>query len=193
MARHIAHVLDRPGLVKRASDLLDMYVGGTEARIAAAFREARDEGAVLIMDEVDSFLQGREGAQRSWEITQVNEFLTQLEQCNSFCICTTNFREVLDSAAMRRFSFKIRFGYAGPEQLETLYRTLLAPLAAGEPQMSILEALRCQKCLTPGDFQTVKMQFWLEEPGSVAHETLLEALCREQALKLESSVRKLGF
>jgi SpoVK/Ycf46/Vps4 family AAA+-type ATPase len=50
----------------RASELLDMYVGGTERNVAALFRTARAEGALLLLDEADGLLQDRGRAVRSW-------------------------------------------------------------------------------------------------------------------------------
>jgi len=69
---YLAEQLDKPLLIKRASDLLSPYVGEAEQNIAYAFKEAQREGAVLQIDEADSFLQSRENAVRSWEVTQVN-------------------------------------------------------------------------------------------------------------------------
>ena len=76
LARHVADELGLPLLHKRASDLLNKYVGETEQRIAAMFEQAQNIGAVLVLDEADSFLCDRMGAHRSWEVTQTNEFLT---------------------------------------------------------------------------------------------------------------------
>jgi SpoVK/Ycf46/Vps4 family AAA+-type ATPase len=42
--------VDRPLVVKRASDLLSRWVGGTEAAIADTFSEARERGHVLLFD-----------------------------------------------------------------------------------------------------------------------------------------------
>ena len=50
---------------KRASDLLNAYVGGTERNIADAFAEARDVDAFLVFDEADSLLLDRADAVRS--------------------------------------------------------------------------------------------------------------------------------
>ena len=69
-----------PVVQKRASDLLDPFVGGTERNIADAFAEARDTNAFLVFDEADSLLLERADAMRSWEISQVNEMLTWMEQ-----------------------------------------------------------------------------------------------------------------
>ena len=52
--RHLAARMRLPVLHKRASDLLDPFVGGTEQNIAGAFAEARDTHAFLVFDEADT-------------------------------------------------------------------------------------------------------------------------------------------
>lgn len=108
-AKALAKELNKPIMLKRASDLLSMWVGGSEQNIAAAFREAEKRGAILVLDEVDSFLQDRSGASRSWEISQVNEMLTQMENFEGIFIATTNFMDTLDRASIRRFDMKVEF------------------------------------------------------------------------------------
>lgn len=105
-------------IFKKASDLISMYVGETEQNIAKAFKEAKDKKALLIFDEADSFLQSRTNAQRSWEITQVNEMLTWMESHPYPFVCTTNFMDTLDEASLRRFTFKIKFKYMTTEQVK---------------------------------------------------------------------------
>ena len=65
--RYLAQRLGLEIIDKRASDLVSMWVGGTEQRISAAFAEARDAGAFLVFDEADSLLADRRFAHRSWE------------------------------------------------------------------------------------------------------------------------------
>lgn len=108
-AKALAKELNKPIILKRASDLLSMWVGGSEKNIAAAFSEAEKKGAILVLDEVDSFLQDRSGAQRSWEVSQVNEMLTQMENFEGIFIATTNFMDTLDRASIRRFDMKVEF------------------------------------------------------------------------------------
>lgn len=193
LAKHLAHLLDRELILKRASDLLDPYVGVTEKNIAAAFAEAQHSGDILVIDEADSFLNNRDNVRQGWEKTQINEFLTALESFSGICICTTNRRDGMDAAAMRRFSFKIPFGYARAVQLEALYASLLAPLV-GTPLPAEQKArLAMQKKLTPGDFHAVRMQFWLNQSGSVSHDVLLAALLHEQAIKLDTVAQRIGF
>ena len=57
-----------------------MWLGESEKAIAAAFEEAADLRAFLVLDEVDSLLRDRRAAQQSWEVTQVNEMLTRMER-----------------------------------------------------------------------------------------------------------------
>jgi transitional endoplasmic reticulum ATPase len=60
-ARHLAERLDLDVLEKRFSDLSSMWLGESEKRIAAAFEEASDLRAFLIIDEADSLLRDRLG------------------------------------------------------------------------------------------------------------------------------------
>lgn len=192
LARYLADRLDRECKVVRASDLLGPYVGMTEANIAEAFREAEQADAVLVIDEADSFLFPREMATRSWETTQVNEFLTALEECRGFCICTTNRRENMDQAVMRRFSHKVAFTYSKPEQVQALYDALLAPMVKEPMPVNLEGELLAMLRLTPGDFHAVRAQM-LNAEEDVVHADLVCALRKEQGLKLEGSARSLGF
>ncbi len=121
-ARHLAARMGLPVLHKRASDLLDAFVGGTEQNIAAGFAEARDTHAFLVFDEADSLLLERASATRSWEISQVNEMLTWMEQHPLPFACTTNLVERLDRASLRRFLVKIGFDWLKPAQARLAYR-----------------------------------------------------------------------
>ena len=185
LARHIAYELDRECIVQRGSDLLNCYVGNTEKNIAEVFRKAEDEGAVLVIDEADTFLFRRDMAMHSWEVSQVNEFLTSLEECRCFCICTTNRLKELDAASVRRFSHKVAFGYSGESQVMALYESLLAPLCDDELSRELEGELRMMTRLTPGDFHAVRVQYnsYLSDRSEVSHEVLVKALRRELALK----------
>jgi SpoVK/Ycf46/Vps4 family AAA+-type ATPase len=146
-ARHLAERLGMEVLQKRASDLLGMYVGQSEANIADAFREAAESRMFLVFDEADSLLFDRRGAQRSWEISQVNEMLTWMETHPLPFAATSNLVERLDPAVQRRFLFKVRFAPMSPSQIALAFRHHFgceAPAAALRLDM-----------VTPGDFAVV--------------------------------------
>ena len=146
--RHLAEGIGLEVMHKRTSDLVDMWVGSTERNIADAFAEARDNEAFLVFDEADSLLADRRGAQRNWEVSQVNEMLTWMESHPLPFACTTNFGENLDNAALRRFVFKVTLGYLKPEAAASAFRAFFDL----EPPIG-LGALRV---LTPGDFEVVR-------------------------------------
>jgi SpoVK/Ycf46/Vps4 family AAA+-type ATPase len=193
LARYLSYKLGRKLIVKKTSDLLGPYVGQTEQLIADAFRQTEREEGVLLIDEADSFLFSRDMAVRSWENSMVNEFLTSLEECREFCVCTTNRMDDLDSAALRRFSFKIPFTYAKPAQTEKLYAIILAELVEGPIADTDIEKLSRLSYLTPGDFHVVRNRNWLAPKGSLTHTQLIAALADEQNAKLERTARQVGF
>lgn len=198
LARYIAHKLNRRCVVVKASDLLSKWVGGSEQNIAKTFAQAESDDVLTVIDEADSFLYERDKANHSWEVTQVNEFLTQLEECRGLIICTTNHKEGLDQAASRRFAFKLKFDYASPEQCLMLYEKLLSPLC---PKEKLTVAQRREladiRHLTPGDFHAVQSKLGSIFCPSVkgGHAELIAALRKEVKLKNEQGVKehKIGF
>ncbi|MBE6385640.1 MAG: AAA family ATPase [Lentisphaerae bacterium] len=188
--KFLARELGRKIHVCMGSDLLDMYVGGTEQNIKAAFARAEAEKAILFLDEIDGMVQSRERAHNSWEVTQVNELLYQMENFNGIMIGATNFIKNLDPAIMRRFTFKLDFNFLDNEGkkifFERMFKTQLTP-----DELSRLEAIAN---LAPGDFRTVRQALYYLEDNS--NPVRLAALEKESAAKPyanKSTSTKLGF
>lgn len=156
-AAHIAKTLGKPLLKKKASDLLDRYVGGTEALIATAFADATKKNAVLLIDEADSFLQDRSRSVHSWETTQVNEMLTQMESFEGVFIATTNLIDTMDAASLRRFDLKVKFDCLRPEQSLSLFRCWAEKLGISVTDAAASCVSRLD-ALAPGDFAAVVRQ-----------------------------------
>jgi SpoVK/Ycf46/Vps4 family AAA+-type ATPase len=155
----IAEYTGKPFVLKKGSDLISMWVGGTEKNIANAFKEAREEGAVLVFDEVDSFLQDRRYAKNSWEVTQVNEMLVQMENFNGVFIATTNLMSGLDQASLRRFDMKLEFGYLKPKRALKLFVNECRILGFDVKNNKEYErGIKKLKQLTPGDLAAVRRQ-----------------------------------
>ena len=150
LAHHLARRLDRPLLVRRASDLLSKWVGETEANIAGAFREAERQSAVLLFDEADSLLFDRSTARASWEVGQVNELLSWLDRHPLPFVAATNHVGRLDPAALRRFVFKLDLRPLGASRAAAAFERFFGmPAPAGLAEVA---------GLTPGDFAVVKRQ-----------------------------------
>ena len=192
-AAWLAEQLDMPLLLKQGSDLLNPYVGGTEQNIAQAFEQAKADNALLVLDEVDTFLFSREGANRSWERSQVNEMLTQIERFEGLMVVSTNLIEVLDPAALRRFDLKLKFDYLtlkqrldfAKQQAELLGLPLLS-----EEDLSQIESLNL---LTPGDFAAVARRHQFSPFQKV--QDWLSALQGECEVKpaFSATTRRIGF
>jgi hypothetical protein len=158
LARELARRMGATLREVPASSLLSRYVGDTERAMARTFEEARREGAVLLIDEADSFLQPRARALASWEVTQTNEMLVRMEAFDGVLVCATNLAEGLDPAVMRRFDVKVRFDPPTAVQREALVRA--AAEALGLPDGDALDDLararvRRLEGLTAGDVASV--------------------------------------
>ncbi len=172
---------------------MSKFVGETEQNMAAMFREAESEKAVLLLDEADSFLQDRRGAQRTYEVTEVNEMLQGMERYNGIFVCTTNLMDRIDQAALRRFTFKIRFKPLTSDQREKMF---VAEALAGDATALTDEAkARLAKLdqLCPGDFAAVKRQVDILAAEFSVPE-FLEQLEAEHRIKPEvREARNIGF
>ena len=156
--KYLADMLDKPILLKKGSDLQSKYVGGTEKNIASAFAEAKEENAVLVFDEVDSFLADRTQAKQSWEVTQVNEMLVQMENFDGIFIATTNLMDNLDKASLRRFDLKLEFNYLKSEQAYKMFKEFSKELKLSKVSKVFKKEISALKQLTPGDFTAIIRQ-----------------------------------
>lgn len=173
-----------------ASDLFGPYVGQTEQNIRNAFEQAEQSGSILLFDEIDSFLFSRDRAQQSWQVSQVNEFLAQLESFSGMLFATTNYEKILDHAALRRFDLKIRFDYLNPDQSESLVRTFCDELEIEPPCTDDIRRLSSVGNLALGDFATVLRQSRFT--GFASPEKLIDALVAECEVKQDTK-QSIGF
>ncbi|MCX7180738.1 MAG: ATP-binding protein [Proteobacteria bacterium] len=192
LAAYIANTLDRPLLTKRVSDLSSRWIGDTEKAIANMFREAAADGSVLLLDEADSFLRDRRLARSPWEVTQVNELLQQMENFKGVFICATNLIRTIDEAALRRFTFKIKFLPLDDVRRRRMLAIFALSDANAELPQPIGERLSALSQLAPGDFATVRRQeVLIDERFSL--ESWIAELEREHAARVPTAKRRAAF
>lgn len=190
-AQELAKRLNKPFMLQSGSDLLGMYVGQTEKNIAEMFDKAERSGAVLLLDEADTFLYSRNMAHRSWEISAVNEFMVRLERFEGVFLATTNRFDSFDKAILRRFQMKVEFGYLTPEQVKAI---LAACVVDSEKTINLtLSDLTELDHLTPGVMraavQNLRLRGFRPRTGR-----LLDALKEEQRQQTEGLLSQpIGF
>ncbi len=155
--QHVAALLNRPLLMITAADVLGRYVGESEQRILALFKQARHENAVILLDEVDSLLLSRSHIQHSWELSMVNTMLQQVEMFDGVLLATTNQLNLLDQAALRRFDLHVHFDYLTPAQAAALLLVYCDKLNLDIPS-DATRLFADMRMLTPGDFYSVARQ-----------------------------------
>lgn len=188
--KYLGAVLNTKVIVKMGSDLLDMYVGGTEQAIKQAFAEAEQEHAILFLDEIDGMLQSRERATRNWEVTQVNELLHRMENFDGVMIGATNFAVNLDPAVMRRFTFKLEFDYLDDAGKKIFFERMFHAQLVPDEERRLAQIQH----LAPGDFRTVRQSFFYLG-NDVSNSDRLDALLRESESKtgVAGIKKQIGF
>ena len=193
LAEHIAHELQRPLMVRQASDIVSKYVGETEQNMAKMFDEAQSEESVLLLDEADSFLRSRKMAERSYEISEVNEMLQGMERFAGVFICTTNLFQELDEAALRRFTFKIQFKPLTTPQRERMFIVEALDGDATRLTDEHRQRLRQLDALAPGDYASVKRQVDVLGEGFEPDEFLSQLEAEHRVKPEVRQQRGIGF
>jgi len=124
-ANCIAKKLRKKLLSVRYDQLQNMYIGETEKNISKVFNLAKRKKAVLFFDEADAVAMTRASAERSWEMSQINTLLKELEQFDGFCIFATNFSSKFDPAFERRFLMHLDFNLPSKENASLIFQKLM--------------------------------------------------------------------
>ncbi len=183
-ARYLSTRIGLDLMQKRASDLLGPFVGQSEQQIADAFETARETKSFLVFDEADSLLFDRTQAHRSWEVTQVNEMLTWMED-HPFPVCfTTNLMGSMDLASLRRFTFHVTFNFLDKSALKKAYKLFFGFNTLPD------DALLFEN-LTPGDFAKVRKQ--AEFLGQLKNKKAIVDLLMKISMGKPGAKSNLGF
>ncbi len=131
-AEAIAHSLDRRLLLVRYAELESMWMGETPKNVAAIFRTARDERAVLLFDEADAIAARRstsvDHAYQRESNTVVSVLLKELEWYNGVVIFATNLAANFDPAFERRIRTHVLFEMPGEAERAQIWRVQLHPV-----------------------------------------------------------------
>ncbi|KAF0094311.1 MAG: ATPase central domain-containing protein [Puniceicoccaceae bacterium 5H] len=96
------------------SQLVSKYIGETEKNLSRVFQAAEEGGAVLLFDEADALFGKRSEVRDSHDRfanIEVSYLLQRMENYRGLAILTTNRREALDTAFLRRLRFIVTFPF----------------------------------------------------------------------------------
>jgi len=130
-AEAIAHELGMKMLVVDYAQAESMWLGETPKNVAAAFRSAAEQNAVLFFDEADAIAMRRSAGattalDRESNLT-INVLLRELEAFNGIVIFATNLAANFDRAFERRIRTHVLFEMPGVEERERIWQLQVHP------------------------------------------------------------------
>lgn len=101
------------------SQVVSKYIGDTEKNLRQVFEAADDGGAILLFDEADALFGKRSEVKDShdrYANIEVSYLLQQMEAYRGLAILTTNMKEQIDPAFLRRIRFIVNFPFPDSSQ-----------------------------------------------------------------------------
>lgn len=129
-AQAVAKALDLQLLRLDLSRVVSKYIGDTEKNIDIVFEDAAKSGAALLVDEADALFGKRsevKDAHDRYANIEVAFLLQRMEAFEGLAILTTNLRQNLDPAFLRRLRFIVDFPRPDAEARERIWRFCLPP------------------------------------------------------------------
>lgn len=96
------------------SGVVSKYIGETEKNLERIFGQAQDSNAILFFDEADALFGKRsetKDAHDRYANIEISYLLQKIEEYDGVVILTSNLRQNLDEAFLRRLQFAIEFPF----------------------------------------------------------------------------------
>ena len=112
------------------SAVVSKYIGETEKNLRRLFDAADEGGAILLFDEADALFGKRSEVKDShdrYANIEVSYLLQRMEAYRGLAVLTTNQRQALDPAFLRRLRFVVQFPFPGAAQRAEIWRRIFPP------------------------------------------------------------------
>jgi len=109
------------------SRVVSKYIGETEKNLRRVFDAAENGGVILLFDEADALFGKRTEVKDShdrYANIEVGYLLQRMEAYSGLAILTTNTKDALDPAFLRRLRFVVRFPFPDAAQREEIWRRI---------------------------------------------------------------------
>jgi len=145
-AEVLAHALGVDLLVADISRVVSKWIGETEKNLAEIFDAAEGAQAVLLFDEADALFGRRtevSDAHDRYANLETAYLLSRLERFEGLAILSTNLRQNIDPAFIRRLEFAVDFEEPSVAEREALWRCHLPPDAPLAPRVELADMAAC--------------------------------------------------
>ncbi|MBA2434609.1 MAG: ATP-binding protein, partial [Chthoniobacterales bacterium] len=109
------------------SAVVSKYIGETEKNLRRVFDAAEEGGAVLLFDEADALFGKRSEVKDShdrYANVEISYLLQRMEAYRGLAILTTNMKEALDQAFLRRLRFIVQFPFPDQAQRAEIWKRI---------------------------------------------------------------------
>ena len=107
------------------SQVVSKYIGETEKNLARVFDAAEEGGAILLFDEADALFGKRSEVKDShdrYANIEVSYLLQRMEAYRGLAILTSNMKQALDDAFLRRIRFVVQFPFPDRAQRAAIWQ-----------------------------------------------------------------------
>ncbi len=199
-AEAIAYEMGKKLKIVNYSQVLSMFVGGTEKALETLFEEVADNDSILLFDEADALFASRTGVAHSgdrYANVETDVLLSLIERYNTFTILTTNFMENIDKAFYRRMSYIIEFKEPSEKERLELWK-MLTPDKLPLGESVNFEKLAREFVFTGGDIKNVIIRAATNKAVSMERNITLkqadfETFSREIRKAKNNGREKIGF
>ena len=193
-AEVLANALERDLYRIDLSQVVSKYIGETEKNLARIFAAAEGGGAILLFDEADALFGKRSEVQDShdrYANIEVSYLLQRMETYKGLSILTTNLKDALDKAFLRRLRFIVQFAYPNADQRRRIWQRAFPPEL---PTHGLDHARLAQYDLTGGAIRNVALAaaFLAARDGGALTMAHIAAAATREYHKLEKPLGSRG-
>jgi hypothetical protein len=154
-AEVIAHELNLDLYRIDLSQVVSKYIGETEKNLRRVFDAAEEGGAILLFDEADALFGKRSDVKDShdrYANIEVSYLLQRMEAYRGLAILTTNLKDALDNAFLRRIRFAVQFPFPTAENRAEIWRR---SFPAGVPKEGLVYEQLARLNLPGGNIRNI--------------------------------------
>lgn len=172
------------------SQVVSKYIGETEKNLRRVFDVAEESGAILLFDEADALFGKRSEIKDShdrYANIEVSYLLQRMEAYRGLAILTTNMKNALDTAFLRRIRFIVQFPFPDAAQRVDIWRRIF-PEKTPTEGLDITRLARLN--VTGGNIRNIALNaaFLAADAGEPVRMTHLLRAARGEYAKLEKSL-----